>query len=169
MTRRAQSPAAPTFRTDESTGTRTKERVSAELPRVSPSAFARRLLDAGRARDALDVLDRELLSGRESAELQYWVGRAAFSLGDCARAERALTRAAALSPDEAETHRWLARVLLRRGNVLDAMRILGRSSVPAAPRKPAIEVQVTAVEARETFTDSGSDEPPTVRWPPSRR
>ncbi len=102
---------------------------------LSACTFARRLLEAGRARDALSVLEKEAETGGDSAEVQFLMGRAAFRLCDYDRAHRALCRAVVLSPDEAETYRWLARVLVRRGDAPCAVRVMAQ--VPRSRAKPA--------------------------------
>jgi Flp pilus assembly protein TadD len=102
---------------------------------LSACSFARRLLEAGRAREALSVLEQEAETGGDSAEVQFLMGRAAFRLCDYDRAHRALCRAVVLSPDEAETYRWLARVLVRRGDAPCAVRVMAR--VPRPRAKPA--------------------------------
>lgn len=172
MLRRAMPPAAPTFRADEATGTRPKESVG-DLPRVSPCTVAHRLLDDGRVQEAVDLLEREIESGEESADLWFWLGRAAFQLGDHVRAQRALFAASAMSPDDAEARRWLARVLLRRGNPLGAMRVLRRvseSSIPPPNLSSQIIIQRYPSSVPPPADDDGeSDESPTSQWMRSRR
>jgi len=169
MTRPAVQLAAQTFRADEATGTRAKETVSVARPQLSPCAFACRLINAGQPQDALDILEQEVVSGRESLEVQYLIGRAAFGLRDYTRAQRALCRAVAISPDDAATHRLLARVLLRRGNVLGAVRIMGRSSQSSLSIEPTHETQVPSAPAEVDFEDAGNEEPPTTQWEPPVR
>lgn len=168
MLRRAMPPTASTLRSDEATGTRSKESVS-DLPRVSPCAMARRLLEDGRAEDAIQLLESEIESGEENADLLFWLGRAAFQLGDHVRAQRALFAASAMSPDDAEARRWLARVLLRRGNPLGAMRVLRRvsdSSIPPPNSTSHIIIQryPSSVPPPEDDSDVESDESPTSQW-----
>jgi len=173
MTRQALQFPEPSFRADEATGTRPIQRVSADLASASPLAFARHLLAAGRAQAALDILEREIVSGRESAELQFWVGRAAFGLRNFVRAQRALSRAVALSPLDAEPQRWLARVLMRRGNALAAMRVWKRSSEMSMQSQDTWDIgeRPTDLGAMEfddaEFEDSVNEEPPTTEWIPS--
>jgi len=113
-------------------------------PEVEPASssqfsLARELLASGRAQDALDLLEREIAHAEESAELLFWVGRAAFGSGDFVRAQRALSRAAELSPLDAETQRWLARVLVRRGHASDAMCVWRRSTRSTVPPKTELD------------------------------
>lgn len=108
-----------------------------EGQRVSDAAasacrVASRLLDAGRAGDAMRVLEHEAEAGRYDAEYQFLLGRAAFHADDHSRARRALCRAIALCPGDAESYRWLARLLARRGDVRGAEHALRRT--PSRPQ-----------------------------------
>lgn len=100
----------------------------ADMPRphmaASVCVAARRLLDAGRPSDAMRMLEGEVEAGRNSAEFQFVLGRAAFRMGDHVGAHRAFSRAVALSPADAEVYRWLARLLVRTGDALGARRAL---------------------------------------------
>ncbi len=170
MIRPAVSTSAPRSRADEATGARMKGTVSADRPQLSPCAFASRLLDAGQPQDALEILEREVASGKESLDVQFLLGSAAFSLRDYPRAQRALCRAVVLSPKHSETHRLLARVLLRQGNVAGAMRLVGRSAQPNGRTALAVELQAPKMNAGEgAFEESEADEPPTSQWTPSAR
>lgn len=104
------------------------------LPNVAASVCvsARRLLDAGRLSDAMRMLEDEADAGRNSAEFQFVLGRAAFRMGDHAGAHRAFSRAVALSPADAEVYRWLARLLVRSGDVLGARRALNTQQASVA-------------------------------------
>lgn len=163
MTRPAQPPPASTFGEAETTGARPTQRFSSDRPRPSPCLVARRYLQEGKPQQAVSVLEQELAAGEETRELQYWLGRAAFQLGDHARAQRALFRASALSPGDSEARRWLARVLLRRGNAVAAMRVLSRTSRPPAPHA------IHELGDEEGFGGELSPEPPTASWTTSRR
>ncbi len=99
-------------RGDEAVGTRPSFVPSSS---VSACTFARRLLDAGRAEEAMRILEGAIEDGKDNLEFQFLLGRAAFRLGDQAHAHRAFRRAVALSPNEAEVYRWLGRLLVRRG------------------------------------------------------
>jgi len=138
MTRRAAPPIASTFEADEATGTRPTASAPGAPPKRSAVSTARRLLDAGRNREALNLLEAEVSAGREKAEVQFWLGRAALRLGDQIRAQRALSRAVTLSPHDPQNHRWLARVLL-----------------PPANRAPLFELE---------SDDIPEVEEPTSRW-----
>ncbi len=171
MTRHALSSSPdPQFRNDEATGTRSTAIASAEVPSLSPLAFAGQLLAVGRAQEALDIFEAEIAAGNDTAALHFGAGRAAFRLGNYERAQRALSRAVALAPDGAEAQRWLARVLLRRGNVVGAARVMSRASgwntsPNAAPHLDALANELWEID----FEASESDEPPTTQWMSSRR
>lgn len=104
------------------------------LPNATSSVCvsARRLLDRGRASEAMRMLEGAVEAGRDSAEFQFVLGRTAFRLGDHASAHRAFSRAVALSPADAEVYRWLARLLVRNGDVLGARRALENTQQNAA-------------------------------------
>ena len=175
MTRRALPPIAEpqvvTGRQDEATGERPSSKLLSARAAVAPCTLARGLLHAGRARDALPILEREIEGGNDSAEAQFLIGCAAFHLGQHERAQQALSRAVAQAPQDAESYRWLARVLLRRGNPAAALRVLSsasRSCVPPAPRagEQAVPFDVrNHVDAELAAEDM---EPPTAQWVRSR-
>lgn len=124
---------APEFVVEEATGTRVRPEAPSEHRLQSACTYARRLLDAGRAADAMQILETELEEGKQHAEFQFLLGRAAFRLGRHVQAHRAFSRAVSLSPQDAEVYRWLTRLLMRRDNALGAMRALEWTSRLTAP------------------------------------
>lgn len=152
MPRKGFPHVATTFPLDEGTGTRPVPRN--DRGPGSACTFARRLLDGGRAAEAMEILEADMDEGKDSAEFQFLLGRAAFRLGHHVQAHRAFSRAVSLSPQDAEVYRWLARLLLRRDNALGAMRALEWTSRSTIPEAEGLD------EAIESPFDS---EPDTVR------
>ena len=85
--------------------------------------LARRAATEGRAREALEILDRALSAGRRSAELYDLRGQFHLALGDTPAAERDWRRAAELDPANAGARTALGRLYLQRGLWGDAIRI----------------------------------------------
>src|SRR5207237_9745908 len=70
---------------------------------------ARAHFDAGRYRQAGQVLEPGTIADTHVVAAYYWLGRARLEERDYHRAVDALTRAVNLTPDNADYRRWLAR------------------------------------------------------------
>jgi tetratricopeptide (TPR) repeat protein len=93
----------------------------------SPHALAASLLDAGRPGEALEVI--RLARADQVADVRMLVleGRAWFDQGDLAEAQAAWMRAAKADPRNKEPYRWLAQVLMKRGEPARAVQVLERA------------------------------------------
>lgn len=152
MPRKGFPHVATTFPIDEDTGLRPVPHN--DRGPGSTCTFARRSLDAGRPAEAMEILEADMEEGKDSAEFQFLLGRAAFRLGRHVQAHRAFSRAVSLSPQDAEVYRWLARLLLRRDNALGAMRALEWTSRSTIPEAESFD---------ETIESPFDSEPDTVR------
>jgi tetratricopeptide (TPR) repeat protein len=98
-----------------------------------PTSFdaAARLFDlltrAGRARDALDTVERASRLAPDSPRLLGLAGDARLASGDAIGAERALTRALALAPDADALRLALGRALLAGHKTTQAIDVLGQA------------------------------------------
>lgn len=92
-----------------------------------PHALAGALLEAGRASEAREVVRLALASGEQDARLFVIEGRAWFEQGDLPQAQASLMRAAKLNPRDKEPYRWLAQVLMKRGEPGRAVQVLERA------------------------------------------
>jgi Tfp pilus assembly protein PilF len=92
-----------------------------------PHALASALLDAGRIPEALEVVQVGLLQSENDGALLVLEGRAWFEQGDLPQAQAALLRAAKVTPREKEPYRWLAQVLMKRGEPARAVQVLERA------------------------------------------
>jgi tetratricopeptide (TPR) repeat protein len=99
-----------------------------------PTAFdaAARLFDvlsrAGRAREALDAIERAVRVAPDAPRLLALAGDARLASGDAAGAERALRRALALAPDADAVRIALGRALIAGHKTRDALDELGRAA-----------------------------------------
>jgi tetratricopeptide (TPR) repeat protein len=92
-----------------------------------PHALASALLDAGRIPEALEVVQVGLLQSENDGALLVLEGRAWFEQGDLPQAQAALLRAAKVAPRDKEPYRWLAQVLMKRGEPARAVQVLERA------------------------------------------
>src|SRR5688500_17397714 len=92
-----------------------------------PHALASALLDAGRIPEALEVVQVGLLQSENDGALLVLEGRAWFEHGDLPQAQAALLRAAKVTPRDKEPYRWLAQVLMKRGEPARAVQVLERA------------------------------------------
>jgi Tfp pilus assembly protein PilF len=92
-----------------------------------PHALASALIDAGRSNDALEVIHLGLLDNEVNLELLTLEGRAYYVQGDLPEAQRSLLRAAKIDPRNKEPYRWLAQVLIERGDAVRAVQVLERA------------------------------------------
>jgi tetratricopeptide (TPR) repeat protein len=92
-----------------------------------PHALATALLDAGRIPEALEVVQVGLLQSENDGALLVLEGRAWFEQGDLPQAQAALLRAAKITPRDKEPYRWLAQVLMKRGEPGRAVQVLERA------------------------------------------
>jgi len=166
MSRKGLPHAAPSFPSEEVTGTRPVPAEGNEQGLASACTFARRLLDAGRAAGAMEILETHMAAGKDSAEFHFLLGRAAFRLGQHTQAHRAFSRAVSLSPQDAEVYRWLTRMLTRRDHALGTMRDLEWTS-RLTPAQGA-ENEATKDPAESPFDNESPTleddvEPPTLQ------
>jgi tetratricopeptide (TPR) repeat protein len=96
--------------------------LSAQQP-AAPTACdqARALAAEGRAKQAIDLLDRAAASGYRTAELYDLRGQLSLATGDAEAAERDWRRAAQLDPTAARPRLQLGRLYARRGLWADAI------------------------------------------------
>jgi tetratricopeptide (TPR) repeat protein len=92
-----------------------------------PHALASALLDAGRIPEALEVVQVGLSQSENDGALLVLEGRAWFEHGDLPQAQAALLRAAKVTPRDKEPYRWLAQVLMKRGEPARAVQVLERA------------------------------------------
>ena len=85
------------------------------------------LLDAQRAREALEVLSRGLSLSEDDVRLLRLAARAFLAEGDVLRAQQTLTRVIRMHPNDVDAYRLLAETLLQRGDV-------GRAAAAVASR-----------------------------------
>lgn len=106
----------------------------------------RRLLDEGRARDALPALERAASREPGSPSLQEALGRAYFQTRRTDAAEAAFANALAHDPTDAYAHFGLACCHERHGRLTDAVRHL-RLACALVPRA-AYRRHLERIEAR---------------------
>lgn len=92
-----------------------------------PHALASALIDAGRPKDALEVIHLGLLDDEGDGALRTLEGRAFYDQGDLQEAQAALLRAAKSNPQDKEPYRWLAQVLIERGDSVRALQVLDKA------------------------------------------
>ncbi|MEY4514775.1 MAG: hypothetical protein RLZZ450_6897 [Pseudomonadota bacterium] len=92
-----------------------------------PHALASALIEAGRSNDALEVIHLGLLDDEANLELLTLEGRAYYAQGDLQEAQRSLLKAAKIDPRNKEPYRWLAQVLIERGDPARAVQVLERA------------------------------------------
>ncbi len=85
------------------------------------------LLDAERAREALEVAGVHLRAHPQDAGMLVVAGRAWMARGDLLRAQKTLLQAARAGGNSPEPYRWLGEVLLRRGDPERAEKVLLRA------------------------------------------
>lgn len=118
--------------------------------REDPALLALELASAGRAHDAIEVLDAALARDPDDADLLLACGEAALHAGKLAFAQHALTRAAALAPGWPEPLRRLARVLSMRGRHDKAVEV-ARRAVASGARDPELVAMVQAEDRRRAL------------------
>ncbi len=134
-------------------------------------ALAGALLEAGRAQDALEVAHAGLSENEDDAELLVLEGRAWFEQGDLAQAQAALLRAAKTRPSDKEPYRWLAQVMMQRGEPQRAAQVLERA-ITLDPRDTGLHhalarAQRLARIARDAESGELPREPVAARLPVS--
>ncbi len=92
-----------------------------------PHALASSLLEAGRAQEALEVVRLASAESAPDARLLLLEGRAWFEQAALPEAQDALMRAAKADPRDKEPYRWLAQVLMKRGEPGRAVQVLERA------------------------------------------
>src|SRR5690606_37391871 len=92
-----------------------------------PDVLARALLDDDRAADALEVATQGLKTAPRDPALMIAQGRAQLALGDTLAAEATLLQAVRADPKSVDALRWLATLLIRRGDPARAVKALERA------------------------------------------
>ncbi|HEX5656845.1 MAG TPA: tetratricopeptide repeat protein, partial [Polyangiales bacterium] len=110
-----------------------------------PHALASALIEAGRSSDALEVIHLGLLDDERDIELVTLEGRAFYAQGDLPQAQRSLLRAARINPRHKEPYRWLAQVLIERGDAVRAVQVLERALAIDA-NDPALKQALTRAQ-----------------------
>jgi len=80
----------------------------------SSSGSVAALVNAGRFRQATEVVEAALGHSPNDASLHYWLGRCFYELHDYSKAASSLDRAVSLAPNDSEYHDWLGKALGRR-------------------------------------------------------
>ncbi len=101
-------------------------------------AFARTYIAQGRAREAAELLQRQLQGRPNSAVVQRAAGEAMLAAGEPLLALPALRRAWDLAPDDRATLAPLAQTLLLTGQHADLLALLGAAGVDELP-EPLLE------------------------------
>ncbi len=140
-----------------------------------PHALASALIEAGRSSDALEVIHLGLLDDERDIDLVTLEGRAFYAQGDLPQAQRSLLRAARINPRHKEPYRWLAQVLIERGDAVRAVQVLERALTIDA-NDPALKQALTraqrllALNGNKSPTPSRpASEPPKKNPRPSQR
>jgi tetratricopeptide (TPR) repeat protein len=134
--------------------------------REDPSMLALALVGAGRAHDAIEVIDAALTADPDDADLLVSCGLAATRSGQLAFAQLVLTRAAKVAPDWAEPIRGLVAVLELRGQKDRALAVarhairVGASDAALAEmirkddRRRALDARIAALRADADAEDA---------------
>lgn len=120
-------------------------------------ALAADLIQAGRARDALEVTRSALEAHPNDGELLLLDGRARLAAGDLLGAQAALLKAAKALPQQKHPFRWLGEVLMKRGDPERAVKVLDRALAIDPSDRAVAELRARAV--RLVNVVSGVDEP----------
>jgi tetratricopeptide (TPR) repeat protein len=137
-----------------------------------PHALATALLEAGRIPEALEVVQVGLLQSENDTALLVLEGRAWFEQGDLPQAQAALLRAAKVSPRDKEPYRWLAQVLMKRGEPARAVQVLERALHIDPTDKTLQQAHMRAQRLSKIASESDGDdraeslEPPRVSRSP---
>lgn len=115
-----------------------------------PAMIALELARAGRADDAIEVVDEALARDPEDVDLLLGCGLAAMGAGQLAFAQLVLTRAAMADRSWTEPMRHLVVVLERRGRADRALQV-ARHAVAAGERDPGLIARVLADDARRAL------------------
>ena len=129
----------------------------------SPHVLADALLAAGRWPEALEVVQTGLIETEDDCGLLVLEGRAWFEQGDLPQAQAALLRAAKAHPREKDPYRWLAQVLMKRGEPTRAVQVLDRA-LSIDPQDRSLQ-QARARAERLARIASEADEPAPVAAP----
>ncbi len=129
----------------------------------SPHALADALLAAGRLPEALEVAQTGLVEAEDDCGLLVLEGRAWFEQGDLPQAQAALLRAAKAHPREKDPYRWLAQVLMKRGEPTRAVQVLDRA-ISIDPQDRALQ-QARARADRLARIAREADQPAPVPEP----
>jgi tetratricopeptide (TPR) repeat protein len=90
-------------------------------------ALATALLEASRFSEALEVVQIGQLESDDDPRLLVLEGRIWFEQGDLAKAQAVLLRVIKLRPIEKDGYRWLAQVLMKRGEPARAAQVLEKA------------------------------------------
>jgi predicted Zn-dependent protease len=123
-----------------------------------PHALASALIDAGRSSDALEVIHLGLLDDERDIDLVTLEGRAFYAQGDLPQAQRSLLRAARINPRHKEPYRWLAQVLIERGDAVRAVQVLERA-LGLDPNDVALKQALTRAQRLVSLNAKRPSEP----------
>ncbi|HEY6877988.1 MAG TPA: tetratricopeptide repeat protein [Polyangiales bacterium] len=134
-----------------------------------PYALATALIEAGRSSDALEVIHLGLLDDERDIDLVTLEGRAYYAQGDLPQAQRSLLRAARIDPRHKEPYRWLAQVLIERGDPARAVQVLERA-LTIDPNDGALRQALTRAQRLVSLsgTTRGSEPRPGSEPPPAK-
>lgn len=122
--------------------------VLVRAPGLSWRALGKRMLDAGRPTRADIAFRRALVEDAGDVEALAGAGLAAAAGGRLARAEYLLSAARRLAPEREDVNLALGDVLLRRGEVEAARRVLRTAFVVSSGRSDLAAERLSDAEAR---------------------
>jgi len=124
-----------------------------------PHALASALIEAGRSNDALEVIHLGLLDDEANLELLTLEGRAYYAQGDLQEAQRSLLKAAKIDPRNKEPYRWLAQVLIERGDPARAVQVLERALALDPNDGPMRQAHTRALRLVDSAVRKVAEEP----------
>ncbi len=122
------------------------------------------LLDAQRAREALEVLSRGLSLREDDVRLLRLAARAFLAEGDVLRAQQTLTRVIRMHPNDVDAYRLLAETLLQRGDVGRAAAAVAKaiSLSPGDAALIALRARLSGGGAPEAALQAASEPAPVL-------
>ena len=135
-------------------GARVPPKRDPEVDTANKIRMAQAYLQAGRAREALDVLDKTILAEPANAGLRNFYGQVCFMTGRNDGAEAAFRKALELDPDMADAHNNLGALYDRSGRKDDAEREYRLAlAAPAYPTPEKVLLNLGIL-----YTSEGRDE-----------
>ena len=114
-----------------------------------PIGLASDLVESGQPLAALEVIAEGLRAKSDDPALLLLAGRAWLLEGDLIRSQKALLKAARVSPQDEEIFNWLGEVLLRRGDLIRARRVVRQALTLAPDNERALGLQRRVNEEEE--------------------